>query len=116
MANLTLSSLAPLLREKRGNRGIREIAGEIGISSATLSRVENGKTPDLDTFSKICKWLQLDPSEILDCKVQSQPDQSLKRNIPSVHLRADKNLSPKTAQALVEMILVAQKKISKKLR
>ena len=35
-------------------------AKQIGISKATLSRVENGKVPDLNTFSKIIKWLGKD--------------------------------------------------------
>ena len=30
---------------------------EIGISKATLSRIENGKTPDAITLLKVCNWL-----------------------------------------------------------
>ena len=33
---------------------------EIGISKATLSRIENGSMPDLLTFFKIVKWLGTD--------------------------------------------------------
>ena len=33
---------------------------EIGISKATLSRIENGNMPDLLTFFKIVKWLKTD--------------------------------------------------------
>jgi len=33
---------------------------EIGISKATLSRIENGSMPDLLTFFKIVKWLKTD--------------------------------------------------------
>lgn len=37
---------------------LRELASEIGISAATLSRIENGKfVPDLVTFKKILDWL-----------------------------------------------------------
>lgn len=35
---------------------------EIGVSKATLSRVENGNMPDLLTFFKIIRWLNSDPS------------------------------------------------------
>lgn len=28
-----------------------------GISFTTLSRIENGNTPDLETFSTACKWM-----------------------------------------------------------
>jgi hypothetical protein len=30
-----------------------------------LSRIENGTLPDLETFSKICLFLKLDPAKIL---------------------------------------------------
>ena len=39
---------------------VREAARNIGISPATLSRVENGKPPDIFTFAKICRWADLD--------------------------------------------------------
>lgn len=38
---------------------------EIGISKATLSRVENGNMPDLLTFFKIVKWLGTDIKEYI---------------------------------------------------
>lgn len=40
--------------------GIREAAKAIGISAATLSRIENGNIPDLITCKKICDWLHVD--------------------------------------------------------
>lgn len=36
---------------------------EIGISKATLSRVENKKIPDIETFCKIMEWLNSQPNE-----------------------------------------------------
>ena len=108
MAKVTLSNIGQLLRERRGNGGIREIAREIGISPATLSRVENGKLPDLETFSKVCRWLKIDPGEVLGVKGAA----SSQDRIVSAHLRADKTQSPEAAQALAEMILAAQRMIS----
>jgi len=61
----SLARIGPLLREKRGHRGLREVAAEIGVSPATLSRVENGQLPDLQTFSKMCRWLDTDPGAFL---------------------------------------------------
>jgi DNA-binding Xre family transcriptional regulator len=40
-----------------------EAAKQIGISKATLSRIENLKTPDIETFGKICKWLETEPND-----------------------------------------------------
>jgi len=112
VAKVTLSNIGQLLRDRRGKGGIREVAHEIGISPATLSRVENGKLPDLDTFSKICKWLRIDPGEVLGWKGDVLGSSSPQDSIISAHLRADKNQSPEAAQALAEMILAAQRMIS----
>jgi hypothetical protein len=66
-------------------------------------RVENGRTPDVGTFGKICGWLGVDPKEFLG-GVQSQTSPSLLS--VSAHFRADKNPKPETANALAQMILL----------
>lgn len=40
-------------------KSLREIAGEIGVSASTLSRVERELLPDLETYIKICRWLSV---------------------------------------------------------
>lgn len=113
MTRLTLSKVGPLLRERRGSMGIREAAREIGISSATLSRVENGKLPDLESFSKICRWLNIDPGEVLNCRKEESRDSRIgESKAVYAHLRADRVQSPDVARALAEMILAAQSIIS----
>lgn len=46
-----------LKRSLKNRMGMRECAKEIGISPATLSRIERGNMPDLITYAKVCKWL-----------------------------------------------------------
>ena len=36
---------------------------EIGISKATLNRLEHSKLPDIETFFKVCKWLGTSPNK-----------------------------------------------------
>lgn len=43
------------------NLGIRGAAKEIGISSATLSRVENGKKCGTEVFLALCSWVNRAP-------------------------------------------------------
>lgn len=45
------------LAKRRGERGLREIATESGISAATLSRLERGYAPDFPTFMRAMTWL-----------------------------------------------------------
>lgn len=107
MGEISLQNIGLLVRTTRGDRGIRETANDIEISAATLSRIENGKLPDLETFSKICRWLKIDPNRILNCTPQKKSS-SAATNKVGFHLKAKKNLDPNTAKALANMILSAQ--------
>lgn len=116
MIRITIEQLGPMLKERRGSRGIRAVAAEIGISAATLSRVETGKQPDLDTFSKICRWLNIDPGEVLGFSVTSDQNggTSIRETIGSgvyAHFRAEKVMKPETAQHLGALILAVQQAV-----
>jgi len=101
----TLQTLGRLLRDRRGGRGIREVATEIGISHATLSRVERGHLPDLETFRKTCEWLGVDPGDVLRSKNRGRGTSPT----VAVHFKKDSALAPETAQALASLILAAQR-------
>lgn len=63
-SQVNLAKLSATLRTKRGDKGLRAVAEEIGgVSASTLSRIEQGNVPDLDTFMKICRWLGVPPDE-----------------------------------------------------
>src|SRR2546426_12486125 len=102
MARLTLQTLGRKLVEKRGAVGIRETARKIGVSPATLSRVERGHMPDLETLRKVCGWLNIDPAEVLGSKAGKATTPTV-----GVHFRKGQTLKPETAQALAQMILAA---------
>lgn len=99
----SLDRLGELVAAKRGNGGLRATAAEIGIAPATLSRVEQGNLPDLENFSKICRWLKEDPASILGL------EEGPKRPVAAVHFRKDKTMKLETAKALADMILAAQR-------
>src|SRR4051812_34704947 len=61
----TLATLGARVKKRRGDKTLRETAKEIGISPATLMRVEAGRIPDVETFGKICRWLGDDPGSYL---------------------------------------------------
>lgn len=99
---MNIELLAENILFRRGNKGVRETAKNIEISPATLSRVENKKIPDLVTFSKICKWLGDDPSIYLGL------DRTTPLPIAKIHFKKESAISPDSAKALSEMILLAQ--------
>lgn len=39
---------------------LRQASEKSNISPATLSRIENSKLPDVETFAKLCEWLGTD--------------------------------------------------------
>ena len=104
---LSINELGRLIAAKRSGRGIRSAAEEVGISSATLSRVENGHMPDLETFAKICKWLDKDPRDFLGMS----PSESGDAPSAVAHFKKKRTVSVETANALGELILAAQRAI-----
>lgn len=49
------------LKLKRGKTPLRTASEENGIDHSTLSRMENGSTPDLINFMKACRWMGNSP-------------------------------------------------------
>jgi transcriptional regulator with XRE-family HTH domain len=102
--------LSNMIKSKRDAKGLREVSKEIGVSAPTLSRIEQGKIPDVQTFMRICEWLGVSADEFA---TGSASRVSSKKTIVA-HLRADKELDSDTVNMLVKMIDLAYlKKIDK---
>lgn len=101
--SLKIEELGEMIVARRGSDGVRAAAKEIGISSATLSRVENGHIPDLATFAAICRWLGEDPAQFLGMQPKGSAETAA-----SVHLRKKRTTSLDTATALGGMIVSVQ--------
>lgn len=104
MDDTKLDELGRLVARKRGSMGVRAAAAEVGISAATLSRIQRGGVPDFKTLTKVCAWLGIDATELVGGRRVA------------VQVAFKKNLAPKppTAQALAKMILAAHKAFSEK--
>lgn len=101
---LPIEELGRLISRRREGRGIRAAALEANVSPATLSRVENGNVPDLATFAKICRWLEIDPAQFLGVETSTAQEER-----PAVvHFRKKKTVSTDTATSLGALILAAQ--------
>lgn len=116
---MTLLRLGALLRERRGGRGIREVAKEIGVSPATLTRIEAGRLPDLLTFRKVCTWLKIDPAEILGIPTSHPGVNPSEAEVPAdaaVHLRAEQALPQEAASDLAQLIVFAHRELARRIR
>ncbi|MFZ4777234.1 MAG: helix-turn-helix domain-containing protein [Terrimicrobiaceae bacterium] len=118
---IDLNRLAALVRSRRGDKGLRAATEEIGgISAPTLSRIEQGNMPDLDTFARICNWLSIRPDAFFlkatdgKCSVSGEMMNSSKPPEKiEAFLRADRTLPPETIDALGRMIRLAYEHANK---
>lgn len=86
--------------------GLREASKAIGeISPATLSRIEQGNLPDVETYMLLCTWLDVSADFF-------KPDQpfleSSKEEAEIIgHLRLSKAMPKNVADSLITMIKIA---------
>jgi len=103
--------LANFISQKRGSRGLQDACIESNISASTLSRIENGATPDIETFLLLCDWLEVPPCLLFgnteDIKLNP-------REAISVQIRSDPNLDPAIATVLLTLIKAAYSDLIKR--
>jgi transcriptional regulator with XRE-family HTH domain len=104
-----LAELAGRIGARRRELGIglREAAAQIGVSAATLSRVERGgHLPDRDNLFRFTRWLQPEaggPAAPAEPHAPGAPTMEA----VELHLRADPDLAPDDAEALARMVRLA---------
>lgn len=108
-SSLDTKKFSEMIKSKRGSTGLRALATEIGISASTLSRIEQGNLPDIDTYLRLCNWLEVS-SEFFT--ISNSNEETAKSGVIA-HLRADKALPPDTAEALIQMINLAYASVKK---
>ena len=93
---------------------LRDVADQTNVSASTLSRIENGTgKPDADNIARLTTWLDVPLERILGRATAKTPTtpkavvyypHESTPEIVEAHLRADRNLSPETADALVTVV------------
>lgn len=63
MIEFDKDKLATAIEFKAQEATVREIADAVGVAAGTISRAMNGKTIDMDTFTKIVSWLGMKPEK-----------------------------------------------------
>lgn len=57
--------LGTLIQVKMGNKSLRDVESETGLSPSTISRISNHHIPRLDTFLVMCEWVGISPTEFI---------------------------------------------------
>ena len=113
ISTINTELLSSMIKSKRSGLGLRATADKIGgVSAATISRIEQGKVPDVQTFIKICRWLEV-PTDKFILGERTTISKMNNKDLVISQLRADRELDKGTLEAIVRMIDLAYTKTSK---
>jgi transcriptional regulator with XRE-family HTH domain len=106
--------LGALVKTKRGNRSLRDVAQDLeDISPSTLLRIEHEKMVDVETFLRICDWLQVAPQEFIKNTDEVREQEMTTPERLELVLRTDRTLSPESADALIALLNVTYSNLSR---
>ena len=89
----------------------RRVAEESGVSASTLTRISQGKRPDVDSLAALSAWSGLDVDRFVrggDSKKEPEP-----LAVISSCLHSDPRLNEETAAALDQMVKAAYRSMRK---
>lgn len=87
----------------------KAVAQQVGISASTLTRMAQGKRPDVDSLSALCVWSGLDADDFIT--PNKEPVEPLA--MISTLLKGDPQLTPESAAALDELVKAAYTRLRK---
>lgn len=91
----------------------RKVALEAGVSQSTLTRMSQGKRPDVDTFGRLCRWAGLDADNFFESD-QKQATEAEPLAMVSTYLRSDPNLTTEAATMLEQLVKAAYEQLRNK--
>lgn len=86
----------------------KEVAGEAEISASTLTRIGQGKRPDVDGLAALLRWSGLKAEEFI-----RDGDEGAAEPLARVTalLRADPNLSAENAKVLEDIVMATYSRL-----
>ena len=84
------------------NLNWKQVAAQSGVSASTLTRMAQGKRPDVDGLAALVSWSGLKTDDFVRSKAQQGEPEPLA--MISTYLRSDKNLTPEAATALDQVV------------
>ncbi len=92
----------------------KDVASEAKVSASTLTRMSQGKRPDVDSLAALSRWADLDADDFMGPRSGSgrAGDNAPPLAMISTYLRSDPNLSPEAADMLDEVIKATYGRLS----
>lgn len=101
-----VAALHAALDSERRSRHLtwKNVAGESGVSASTLTRLSQGRHPDVNSLAALTTWLGMSADQFMrDERVEQFGAASPLAQISSI-IHSDPHLSPEGSVALEEMI------------
>ena len=101
-----VSALHAALDSERRSRRLtwKDVAGESGVSASTLTRLSQGRRPDVDSLAALTTWLGMSADHFMRGeRIQEFGGASPLAQISSI-LHRDPHLNPEGSAALEELI------------
>jgi transcriptional regulator with XRE-family HTH domain len=111
LSPISAADLAARVKARRRELGLsqRDAAPAVGLSHATLSRVESGDyLPERDNLFRLLAWLGLSGAPP---SAEPHPPGAATMEAIELHLRADKELSDADAEAISQMVRLAYERM-----
>lgn len=91
----------------------KQVAAASGVSASTLTRLAQGRRPDVDSLAALLAWSGLDAGDFVrqDDNPRAEPEALA---MISTYLRSDKNLTNESAAALDELIKATYERLRRK--
>ena len=90
----------------------KQVASLSGVSASTLTRMAQGKRPDIDGLAALAAWSGLNTDEyVRSAEIRPEPEPLAKI---STYLRSDRNLSPEAAAAIDELVKATYERLRSK--
>jgi transcriptional regulator with XRE-family HTH domain len=87
----------------------KTVAKESGVSASTLTRIAQGRRPDVDSMAALLDWSGLKADDFIRRSDNDRDSEPLAQI--TVLLRADKHLSPQGVSAMEALIKTAYEKL-----
>jgi hypothetical protein len=91
----------------------KEVSAQSGVSASTLTRMAQGRRPDVDGLAALVAWSGLDADDYVRTSGEDRPEQEPLAMI-STYLRGDRHLSKEAASALEQVIKVTYEQLRNK--
>lgn len=101
-----VSALHSALDAERVSRNLtwKDVSGQSGVSASTLTRLSQGRRPDVDSLAALTGWLGISADQFMGQRPRMEFGSASPLTQISSIIRDDPNLNPDAATALEEMI------------